>query len=360
MRALPIRPPTPHEPRPPDTMRTTRLFVPAALLSALAAGALAFNQEEAPAGERLGAGDHVYAWVPGWGALPEGQVLGNTHGCIVNDSAGRIYVNTDTERAMMVFSPDGELVDSWGAELKGGLHGTCIVAEENEAGEVEEFLYLTHLGRHEVLKTTLAGEVLWTLPYPEASGHYQNANEYRPTSVCVAPDGRIFVADGYGKSVVHRYDADRNYLGSFGGYGTEPGQMRTPHGIWLDTRAEEPRLLVADRENNRLQLFDLEGEHLEVIAGDLRRPCHAHQKGDDLLVADLAGRVTILGADNQLITHLGDQPDPGLRAQNGVPLEKWLDGQFLSPHCARWDEKGDVYVMDWNARGRVSKLERVE
>lgn len=337
-------------------MNLHRALVPATLVTVFTLSALALDQEDA--NPLMGAGEHTYRWVSGWGDLPDGQVLGNTHGCIVNDKAGRIYVNTDTEKAMMIFSPEGELLDSWGKELAGGLHGTCIVEETTEDGTKREVLYLTHLGKHAVIKTTLDGEILWTLPYPEESGVYENEGQYRPTSVCVAPDGRIFVADGYGKSVVHRYDAERNYLGTFGGYGTEPGQMRTPHGIWLDTRADEPRLLVADRENNRLQLFSLEGEHLEVISGDLRRPCHAHQKGDDVLVADLAGRVTILNGDNELVTHLGDQPDPEKRAKNGIPFEQWMDGEFLSPHCARWDEKGDVFVMDWNARGRVSKLAR--
>ena len=327
------------------------------VLAGLCALALAGHRDtQEPDPLLLGTGEESYAWDRDWGALLEGQTLGNTHGCIVHDQAGRIYVNTDSERAMMIFSPQGELLDSWGEDLAGGLHGTFIVEEIEDEETRREVLYLTHIGRHEVYKATLDGEILWTLGYPEESGLYESADQYKPTSVCVAPDGRFFVADGYGQSYVHRFGPDRSYLGSFGGPGSEPGQMRTPHGISLDTRGPEPRLLVADRENNRLQLFSLEGEFLEVIEGDLRRPCHAHQRGDKLLVADLAGRVTILDGNNRLICHLGDQPDPDKRARNNIPFEQWVDGQFLSPHCARWDDQGDIYVMDWNARGRVTKL----
>lgn len=77
------------------------------------------------------------------------------------------------------------------------------------------------------------------------------------------------------------------------------------------------------------------------------------------MVADLAGRISLFDSKNQLIAHLGDNPDPQKRAQNGVPREQWKDGEFLSPHCARFDSAGDIYVLDWNFLGRVSKLRRV-
>src|SRR5262249_48172017 len=146
---------------------------------------------------------------------------------------------------------------------------------------------------------------------------------------------------------------------SFGGPGSEPGKLSTPHGLLLDTRVNPPVLLVADRENGRLQTFDLDGNHLGIVQGMLRRPCNMCIRGTDLVVADLAGRVTILDAKNELVEQLGDNPDEKLRAQNGVPRERWQDGLFLAPHCAHWDDKGDLYVMDWNATGRITKLRHV-
>lgn len=301
----------------------------------------------------LGEGSHRYAWIEDWGVLPEGEHLGNTHGCVLVDARARVYANTDTENAVVVYGPDGARVASWGKELAGGLHGMALVEEDGT-----EFLYMTHLGRHAALKATLEGEVLWSVGWPEASGKYENEGQYNPTSIAVRPDGGFYVADGYGKSWIHQYDAERNWVRCFGGPGSEPGQLKTPHGIWLDTRGDEPVLLVADRENNRLQTFDLDGGFLAVVAEDLRRPCHVHQLGDELVVPELAGGVVLLDGENRFITRLGENTDPKKRANNGVAAADWTVGEFTAPHCATFDTQGNVYVLDWNFLGRVTKLER--
>lgn len=308
----------------------------------------------AAAGVRLGSGTHTYDWVGSWLDLPDGMSLGNTHGAVAVDSQGRIYFNTDSAHAVVVVDGDGGYLSSWGKELAGGLHGMAIVQEDDA-----EYVYLTHTGRHEVVKATLDGRILWRLAYPVESGLYEKPDHYRPTSVAVAPDGDIYIADGYGLSWVHVYDKDRNYIRSIGGPGTEPGKFRTPHGVWIDTRRpDQPVLVVADRENHRLQVFDLDGGHLSVVDG-FRRPCMVHQHGSNLVVPDLAGRVTILDANNELVAHLGDNPDPAKRARNDVAVDAWRDGEFLSPHGAAFDARGNLYVLDWNRHGRVSKLGRV-
>ena len=305
---------------------------------------------------RIGVGDHTYEWVAGFGARPDGSDLGNTHGQIAVDREGRIYFNTDTKDAVMVYSPAGELLSTWGTEFAGGMHGMSLVTEGDQ-----QFIYCAHTGRHEVVKCTLEGEVVWRLGYPAESGVYKDAREYKPTDVAVTPDGRVYVADGYGKSWVHQFDADRKYVRSWGGNGTEPGQFRTPHGITLDMRGREPRLVVADRENGRLQVFDLDGGLRAVVTGLFRRPCssYVHPDGKHLVVPDLAGRVTLLDERNELVCQLGDQPEAGLRANNGVGKDKWQDGVFLAPHGAAFDRNGDLYVLDWNRHGRVSRLRRV-
>ena len=302
----------------------------------------------------LGEGEHRFRWEKHWMRLPADVRTGNTHGCVVVDAEGRIYFNTDSAHAVIVLAPDGSYLRSFGKEYAGGLHGMTIVREKGE-----QFLYLTHLGRHELIKTTLEGEELWTLGWPEESGKYEDAEQYRPTGVAVAPDGRIYVADGYGLSWIHQYDPRRRYVRSFGGPGKEPGKLRTPHGLWMDTRGEEPVLIVADRENSRLQTFSLEGEPLSVIEQDLRRPCNVYEHDGELVVPDLTGRITLLDAENRLIAHLGEQPDPALRAKNGVPVEKWKHGEFLSPHGAAWDSHGNLYVVDWNYLGRITRLTRL-
>ncbi|MCP3914341.1 MAG: hypothetical protein GY711_02160 [bacterium] len=303
----------------------------------------------------LGEGNARFRWIPDWVQLPDGMKMGNTHGCVAVDSKGRVYFNTDTENAVIVLNPDGSYHGSWGKELRGGLHGMVLVQEGDE-----EFLYLTHTGQHAFVKSTLAGEEIWRVGHPEASGKYENANQFRPTGIAVAPDGRIYVADGYGLSWIHVYDKNHEYVKSFGGPGTEAGKLRTPHGLLMDTRGEEPVLVVADRENNRLQTFSLDGEHLSIVQEGLRRPCNIAEHDGQLVVPDLAGRITILGKDNKLVAHLGDNPDPKKRAQNKIPLEQWANGEFLSPHGAAWDARGNLIVLDWNFLGRVTKLERLE
>ncbi|MCA8973468.1 MAG: peptidase [Planctomycetes bacterium] len=303
----------------------------------------------------LGQGAHTYRWVSGWARTADGKDLGNTHGCMVVDAQGNLLANTDTDHAVVVFGRDGLQVRSWGKEFRGGLHGMCLREEDGR-----QVLYLAHTSRHEVVKATLDGQVLWTLGWPEASGVYDDADQYKPTAVAVAPDGRIFVGDGYGRSWVHVYDKDRTYLKSFGGRGTAPGKMQTPHGLWLDDRGDQPLLCVCDRENHRLQWFTMAGEFVRLMDQDLRRPCNVWPlPGGGLVVADLAGRISILGKGDVPIVHLGDNPDPKKRASNGVPREQWQDGQFLSPHSVCADGDGNLYVMDWNFLGRISKLEKM-
>lgn len=293
-----------------------------------------------------------FAWQPEWASLPKGLNIGNTHGCVEVDRAGRVYLNTDTEIAVMVFAPDGRYLRGFGGELGGGLHGMDLVEENGE-----EFLYVAHTGLHQVRKMALTGKTLWTLGWPQESGHYTSETEYKPTAIAVAPDGRFWVADGYGKGMIHEYTADRQWVRSWGGHGKEAGKFRTPHGITWDPIAA--RLIVADRENNRLQVFSQEGVHLQTIEADLRRPCHVDAGQTGLAIAELGGRVSVITRQGRILARLGNQPDPQKRAKNGIPPEQWADGEFLAPHCAAWNAQGDLFVADWNFRGRLTKLVRL-
>lgn len=300
----------------------------------------------------LGSGVHQYRWVPDFGRLGEGKELGSTHGGVVVARDGTIYANTDTEHAVVGFAPDGRIVGSWGKEFHGGAHGMCLVVEDGA-----EFLYLAHTRRHEVVKCTLDGKVVATIGWPEASGVYDNETQYLPTAVAVAPDGRIFVADGYGRSWVHVFDRDRKYTTSFGGPGAAAGKLQTPHGLWLDTRGKEPLLLVCDRENHRLQWFSLHGDHVRSLDKVLTRPCNVAPLFDGgLAVAELTGRVTILDREGKVVVRLGEQPDETLRATRDVGRQLWQDGVFHAPHGIAAAVDGSLYVLEWNAIGRLVKL----
>ena len=208
----------------------------------------------------------AYQVVEGWEQLPRDYAHRDVAGVAV-DSEDRVYLNTDSEHAVVVFDAAGNYLRSFGAELAGGLHGMALIEEDGE-----ERLLLAHIGRHEVLECTLEGEILWTVGWPEESGIYASAEEYKPTSVVALPDGGFLVADGYGASWIHRYDAERKYVASFGGPGTELGKLRVPHGLLLDTSGAEPVLLVADRENHRLQLFDLDGHAQGCVPAPAETP----------------------------------------------------------------------------------------
>ena len=101
-------------------------------------------------------------------------------------------------------------------------------------------------------KTTLTGEKVWSKSFPANCGFYGEKSRFSPTNVAFAPDGGFYVADGYGSNYIHQYDADANWVRTWGGTGTRIGTMKTPHSIWLDDRpGRNPNLVVADRRPQR-------------------------------------------------------------------------------------------------------------
>lgn len=301
-----------------------------------------------------GSGPHTYLAVSNWMEWPGGRPIGSTHGQVAVDSQGLVYIATDTDKSILVYKPNGEFLRSIAGDYS-RMHDLVIRQEEEG-----EFLYCAHLGGAQAMKMDLNGDVIWKLGFPEEAGIYQNAGEYKPTGIAVAPNGEVYVADGYGKSVIHHYTADLKYKATYGRRGKGLGEFTTCHNIAVDTRGETPMLMVSDRDNSRMQYMTMSGEPVSIWGEFLRRPCAVSFWGEFVAVSEIQGRVTILNGKNEPVAFLGDNPDQSQWATNRVAPHDWRDGIFTSPHGCQFDKDGNIYVMDWNASGRVSKLERVE
>ena len=344
------------------------VFSSAALLADSPFG-LPLAQVAAPAlpAAPLGSGAWTFQVDPSWPKLPEGKVLGATHGGVVIDRAGNVYASSDAN-GIFVFGANGKFLRTIAPEVT-NLHGLLLREEKGR-----EFLYGALNNAGKAVKLTLDGKLEWEITVPKESGFYnapaapatpskdgkkKGPTPFKPTGIAVGPDGRIYVADGYGASVIHVYSPERKYLKTIGTRGEGENQFKTCHGIALDLRFGAPRLLVADRENRRLVHLDLEGKWLGVVATDLRRPCSLSFSGDYVGVAELEGRVAILDKAGKVVATLGDNPDKAQWAKFNIAPELWRDGIFIAAHGLAFDKAGNLYVEDWNFKGRLTRLQRV-
>ncbi|WP_180538190.1 hypothetical protein [Nevskia soli] len=308
----------------------------------------------------IGSGDHTYEVTHDWGELPAGIQYGNTHG-VCEDSQGRIYIHhtvnaaSESHDTMVVFDRNGKFVKSWGAEFRGGAHGLKIQREGNQ-----EFLYLCDTKRAVVVKSTLDGEEVFMLGYPSMAEPYSHGYiKYSPTNLAIAPNGDIYIGDGYGSSYINQYNREGNYVRTFGGKGTELGKLDCPHGLIVDTRSGTPVLVVADRGNHRIQRFQLDGTPIDTIAGT-NLPCHFNVfRNGDVVVPDLGARVTLLDRNNQVIEHLGDDSQSKWSDTRKLSRDHFTPGKFVCPHSACFDHAGNIFVVEWVEVGRVTKLRHV-
>jgi hypothetical protein len=358
-------------------MKTTRREFVSALAAAPLLGPVLLGTADKAGARRpvLGTGANKYEAIHDWGELPARIRWGNTHG-VVEDSQHNIYVHhtvhatSESADSMVVFDSKGKFVRSWGKEFKGVAHGLHIRKEGRD-----EFLYLTVNAANPrqtpppamqavVIKATPKGEIVWKIQGPPDIEAYKPGaggapKRYNPTNVAIAPNGDIYVGDGYGSYYVNQYNSKAEYIRTFGGKGAAPGQLAEPHGLWVDARGAAPVLVVADRRNNRLQRFTLDGKHIDFLPG-FRLPCHFDERKGMVVVPDLHGRVTLMDAGNQILEHLGDSNAPEwnnpLRVQ---PRDAFIPGQFICPHGACFDHDGNIFVVEWVEVGRVTKLRRV-
>ena len=303
-------------------------------------------------------GQTTYEWIENWARIPEtpsGKENGRTHGVAVLNS-GNVVVFNQADPAVLIFSPDGELVDSWGDRFL-GAHGLTLVEEDGV-----EYLWLTDQNTAEVVKMTLDGQTVQNLERPDLPVYAEKG--YAPTWVAVdevrhGGSGDIWVTDGYGAGLVSRYSADGSYVETIDG-STGAGTFSCPHGIWMDTRCAPHELYVADRGNHRIQVFNMDGSFNRCFGAEvLDSPDGFAPNGDQLIVPELFGRLAVLGVDGELIGYLGEQP--GAKELAGWPNlspERLEEGKCNSPHGATADAAGNIYYVEWIIGGRITKLER--
>ena len=326
----------------------------------------------------IGAGEHQYEVIHNWPQLPSKYSWQTTHNVAI-DREGLLYVihegreNLKDHPSIFVFDDKGKFVRAFGNQFQGGGHGLEVRTEGNE-----QFLYVTGYQQlKNFAKLTLKGEPVWEKRAPMDSGVYPTGedtkptkrwgrNAFMPTNFAFLPDGSFYLADGYGSYRIHYYDKNGNWKSMFGTPGKGDGQFDTPHGVWIDDRAgHEPSVIVADRANKRLQWFTLDGKHLKTLDGFIL-PANIDRQKDVLLVPDLSARITLLDKDNNVITHLGEDPawreqvlKDGMKLRGDATGQKWVAGKFLHPHDACFDPAGNIYVAEWVHTGRITKLRKV-
>jgi DNA-binding beta-propeller fold protein YncE len=283
---------------------------------------------------------------------PDGQQLGPCHGGVAIDKAGNIYITTDTPRGIVVFSSMGKFVRAFGPTR---IHGLEIREEQGK-----EYIYGARPSDHQVVKLTLDGNTEWTMEYPKEAGIYKDEKGFNPCAVTVGPDGSIFVADGYGSNYVLKYDKNRKFVKAFGGPGEEDGKFKTCHGIGLDTRQGKPLLLVCNRNNNRVEYWDLDGNFVKVIQRNLRMPAAVQIRGDYAVFPELQGRVTVLDKNGEIAAQVGDNPNEKQRANFGLPQDQWKEGICNSPHGAAIDKDGNLIVSEWSQFGHLHKFAKAK
>lgn len=330
------------------SIATALLMLSLAMLPASAA--------DLPKPVRMGCGLMTFDTVPGWGLLPDGRsALGPTHGGVAISKNGNIFVTAD--KGVVVFSPDGKVVNEFLGKHFGQLHDIKIREEDGK-----DYVYGARNNAAEGIKFDAeTGEAILHLPFPKESG--LDLKPFNPTAITVAPNGDIFLSDGYASNYIFKFDKNGKYLKHFGEKGNEMKQFNTAHGMTLDTRYDPPRLLICDRNHQpkgRLLHYDLDGNFIGEVVTGLGMPTSAIVQGDFVSVPDLNGRLVILDKTNTIMAVLGFNPDPAKGGSFKVPQAEWKEGIFSGTHGSCWDKDGNLYVQDWNMDGRIMKLVRVK
>jgi len=190
-----------------------------------------------------------------------------------------------------------------------------------------------------------------------AEGSTETRGGLKLTSTDAAPNGDIYVVDGYGTSWIFVFDATGKFKQQFGGPG-EPFKLANCHKVHIDTRFEPARVFLCDRGNKRIMHATLEGEPLDVIATGLRGPSSASFHGDLVCIAEIGGCVSVWDKAGKQVATLGNNTTAGQSNTPRVPPADWRDDVVTSPHGITFDARGNILETEWNQFGRVLRWNR--
>ncbi|MFD2255887.1 6-bladed beta-propeller [Luteolibacter algae] len=299
---------------------------------------------------------HEYDFKKDFPTMPEGlEHIGDSHGEIDVDSNGLIYVSVagGKKHGIQIYTADGKYLRNL-PNSRNNHHGFTIVREDGK-----DFIYASCLGdsKTAALKLTTTGEIvmeipLSALPAEEGAKGKDGKTKFALTHIDVAPNGDIYIIDGYSSDKIFIFDKAGNYKRRIGGK-MKPWKFANAHKFAIDPRFEPARLLVCDRVNGRLVHLSLDGEVIGDFATNLRRPSAVDFHGDLVCVAEIAGRVTVLDKEGEIVSELGKNDDKKLINTNRTAPEKWEEGLTTAPHGISFDTNGDVITTEWNKWGRI-------
>jgi hypothetical protein len=255
-----------------------------------------------------------------------------------------------------VFSADGRFLRNVPG-APSDFHGFVIRKQADG-----EFIYGATLRGQTIVKMTLDGAIVMTIGSSAIPDQYKVRNARSNqlalllTGLDVAPNGDLYVADGYASDYIHRFDRTGKYLASFGGK-QPPYSFNTLHKLAIDTRFEPARIIATDRANNRVVHLSLDGAFLGVVAQGLLLPAAVVIDGDHAIVGELTGRVTVLDKAGAVVGRVGANTEQGV-GTNKIPPAQWRPGFVLSPHGVALNARGDLFVSEFNAFGRVHRFNK--